>query len=59
MNTIYHVRLILSRTLAFEVDAVEGLLMGQDVQCLLGRDILQQLKFIYDGPNNRFSLILK
>ena len=55
----YHVRIVLSRTIAFETNIVEGALVGQDIECLIGRDILEQVLFTYDGPNSRFSLSLK
>jgi len=45
--------------MAFEVDAVEGALIDQNVQCLIGRDILEEVSFTYDGPNSRFSISLK
>lgn len=55
----YRVRVALSRTIAFETDVVEAPLIGQNVQCLIGRDILQYVIFTYDGPNSRFSITLK
>jgi hypothetical protein len=55
----YRVRVVLSKTIAFETDVVEAPLIGQNVQCLIGRDILEQLVFTYDGPNSRFTLTLR
>ncbi len=55
----FRVRVVLTPTVAFEVDAVEGALIGQNVQCLIGRDILEEVIFTYDGPNSRFSVTLK
>ena len=52
----YRLRLVLSENIVFEVDAVEGPLVGQKVQCLIGRDILEQVVLIYDGPRSRFSV---
>ena len=52
----YRVRIVLSKTIAFETNAVEGALIGQDIECLIGRDILEEVVFTYDGPNNRFSI---
>jgi hypothetical protein len=55
----YRVRIVLSETIAFETDAVEGDLIGQNIQCLIGRDVLEYVVFTYDGPNSRFSIALK
>ena len=55
----YRVRVVLTKAIAFEIDVVEGPLIGQNVQCLIGRDILEQLIFIYNGPQNKFSITLK
>lgn len=55
----FRVRVVLAPTMAFEVDAVEGALIGQNVQCLIGWDILEEVSFTYDGPNSRFSISLK
>ena len=52
----YRVRIVLSEALAFEVDAVNGALTGQNLQCLIGRDILQEVKLAYDGPHNQFTI---
>lgn len=54
----YRVRIVLSKTIAFETNIVEGALVGQDIECLIGRDILEQVVFTYDGPNSRFSITL-
>ena len=56
---LYRVRLVFSKTVAFETNVVEGPLIGQNVQCLIGRDILEHVVFTYDGPNSRFSITLK
>ena len=55
----YRVRIVLSKTVAFETDIVEESLTGQNIQCLIGRDILEEVVFTYDGPNSRFSINLK
>lgn len=55
----YRVRVVLSESIAFETDVVEAPLVGQKVQCLIGRDILEYVVFTYDGPNSRFSITLK
>ena len=55
----YRVRIVLSKTMAFETNVIEGALVGQDIECLIGRDILHEVVFTYDGPNSRFSISLK
>lgn len=40
----------------FETTAVEAPLHGQNIQCLLGRDILSKAVFIYIGYSNQFTL---
>ena len=52
----HRVRIVLSEVLAFEVDAVNGALTGQNLQCLIGRDILQDVQLAYDGPRNQFTI---
>jgi len=52
----YRVRVVLTETIAFEVDAVSGTLTGQNIQCLIGRDILEELVFTYNGPKNQFTV---
>ena len=55
----YRVRIVLSKTIAFETDIVEGPLIGQGVRGLIGRDILEEVVFTYDGPRNQFTINLK
>ena len=52
----YRARIVLAQDIAFEVDVVGGSLIGQDVQCLIGRGILQHVVLTYDGPRSRFSV---
>lgn len=52
----FRVRIVLTPAVAFEVDAVEGALIGQNVQCLIGRDILEEIVFTYNGPGSRFTI---
>ena len=52
----YRIRIVLSEALSFEVDAVNGALTGQNLQCLVGRDILQFVKLAYNGPRNQFTI---
>lgn len=53
---LYRVRLVFSKIVAFETNVVEGPLIGQNVQCLIGRDILEEVVFTYDGPGSRFTI---
>lgn len=52
----YRVRVVLTETIAFEVDAVSGTLTGQNIQCLIGRDVLEELVFTYNSPKNNFTV---
>ncbi len=52
----YRIRLVLAKNIVFETDVVEAPLGGQHVQCLIGRDILDVCRFVYDGPRRRFTL---
>lgn len=52
----YRARIVLAQNIAFEVDVVGGSLIGQHVQCLIGRDILERVVLTYDGPRCRFSI---
>lgn len=53
----YLVRVVLTEKIAFDrLRVVEAPLGGQDVQCLIGRDILENAVLTYDGPKNRFAL---
>lgn len=49
----YLVRIVLLEGIAFEVEVVDAPLTGQGIQGLIGRDILDQLVFTYDGPENQ------
>jgi len=55
----YRVRVVLSGSIAFDIDAVDRSLTGQNIQCLIERDILEFVTFTYDGPNSRFSINLR
>ncbi len=50
----YLVRIVLSENIAFEVEVVDAPLTGQGIQGLIGRDILDQLVFTYNGPKKQF-----
>jgi len=52
----YLVRIVLSQGIAFEVEVVDAPLTGQGIQGLIGRDILDQLVFTYNGPKNQFTV---
>ena len=40
----------------FEGTVLEALLQGQNIQCLIGRDVLAQAVLVYIGYTNLFSL---
>jgi len=52
----FPVRLFLFPEVAFECAAIAASLQYQDIQCLIGRDILQHGIFIYLGHNESFTL---
>lgn len=52
----YLVRVVLSEGIAFEVEVVDAPLSGQGIQGLIGRDILDQLVFTYNGPKNQYTI---
>ncbi|MCI4350236.1 MAG: hypothetical protein L3K15_01810 [Thermoplasmata archaeon] len=52
----YRVRFWLNHNLGLEVTALEAPLPGDRLGALLGRDLLAQAKFEYDGPRSRFRL---
>jgi hypothetical protein len=54
----YRVRFWLDHHLGLEVTALEAPLPGDRLGALLGRDLLANAKFEYDGPRNRFRLSL-
>jgi hypothetical protein len=43
-------------TVAFDALFTEAPLLGQNIQCLLGRDFLAHGVFMYTGPTNSFVL---
>lgn len=45
-----------NRVVASDVLAVEAPLVGQPIQCLIGRDILSQGVLVYIGYTNQFTL---
>jgi hypothetical protein len=52
----YRIRLVFGDGIAYETDVAGVPLGGQNVQCLLGRDLLEHLILSYNGPKNRFTL---
>lgn len=52
----YIVRLTLPHDIAVEVVALGTPLEGQNIQCLIGRDVLQRAVFVYTGHTNTFTL---
>lgn len=55
----YNVRLVLSAGIAFDTEVVDAPLVGHHVQCLIGRDILEQCILTYNGPKNLFTLSVR
>jgi predicted aspartyl protease len=54
----YPVSLRFSDTVSIETTVIELPLKGQTTDCLIGRDLLQKLNFVYLGPANSFSIAL-
>jgi predicted aspartyl protease len=52
----YAVRLLLPNNVIVEVVAIAAPLKGQQIQCLIGRDILQHGVLIYNGYVEEFTL---
>jgi len=52
----YAVRLLLPENLVAGVVAIEAPLVGQNIQGLIGRDLLQHGVLIYLGKENQFTL---
>lgn len=52
----YFVRLAFPNNIIFETVVIEAPLRGQNIQCLIGRNVLVHATFIYMGPVNLFSL---
>lgn len=54
----YNVRLLLPNSIFFDGTAIDAPLLGQHIQCLIGRDVLAHCVFIYNGYANQFTLSL-
>jgi len=54
----YLVRFIFPNEVLVETNVVEAPLQGQNIQCLIGRDVLAHGVLIYIGGSNLFSLSL-
>lgn len=52
----YRLRFLFPNRVVFETTVVEAPLRGQNIQCLLGRDLLSHAVFVYIGYRNLFSL---
>lgn len=53
----YHVKISLTRSLSWEIIALgTPFLDDPSFECLIGRDILSQTVFVYDGPSSEFTL---
>lgn len=52
----YVVRFLLPNNVIFETTAIEAPLQGQNIQCLIGRDVLAHAVLVYVGYTNTFTL---
>ena len=52
----YVLRLIFPNNVVVQAIAVEAPLKGQQIQCLIGRDVLAHGVFVYTGYINQFTL---
>jgi hypothetical protein len=52
----YDLRLVLRRDLTFDVRALGLPMDGQNIDCLIGRDVLAKAVFLYLGRQNQFVL---
>lgn len=52
----YNVRLIFPNNVIVEAIAIEAPLAGQQIQCLVGRDVLAHGVLVYTGYINQFTL---
>lgn len=52
----YSVRLLISSSVTVEATVIEAPLQGQNIQCLIGRDVLAHGVLVYIGYSNLFSL---
>ena len=52
----YRVRFIFPNEVLVESTVVEAPLQGQNIQCLIGRDVLAHSVLVYIGGSNIFSL---
>lgn len=54
--SLFPIRLLFPQNVVQETTALEVPLQGQQIQCLIGRDVLARAVFIYIGDRNLFSL---
>lgn len=52
----YNVRIVLPNDVGFQLPVLEAPLEDQNIQCMIGRDILAQAVLVYIGYNNQFTL---
>lgn len=52
----YILRLVFPNNVVVETIAIEAPLQGQNIQCLIGRNVLARGVFLYIGYTNLFSL---
>lgn len=56
---VYFMRMVMpSHGLTYEGPFIAAPLGGQDISCLIGRDVLREAILIYIGPENQFTLSL-
>ena len=54
----YRVRVLFPGAVSIRIVITEAPMQGQEIQCLIGRDVLQRGSFVYLGHMNTFSLSL-
>ncbi|MFH1865756.1 MAG: retropepsin-like aspartic protease [Candidatus Eisenbacteria bacterium] len=52
----YIVRLIFPNNVFAEVPAIEAPMQGQQIECLIGRDVLSHAVLVYNGYMNQFTM---
>lgn len=53
---VFRMRIALLPGHEYETSVIAAPPAGEDLQCLIGRDLLAKMVLTYDGPANRFSL---
>jgi len=52
----YQVQFVFPNRVSYETTAIEAPLIGQHIQCLVGRDVLADGVLVYIGYTNTFTL---